>query len=99
MWQRSFWLSFDKEVSDFPSSEDSSDEWLSEKLRNWNFHSEAANKSCSTKISVLQEPVLECSFFCIYSQKPEKIRVKEFIFSNYAGLQPATLLKTEFLYT
>ena len=63
MWQRSFWLSFDKKVSDFPSSEDSSDEWLSEKLRNWNFHSEAANKSCSTKISVLQEPVLECSFF------------------------------------
>ena len=62
MWQRSFWLSFDKEVSDFPSSEDSSDEWLSEKLRNWNFHSEAANKSCSTKISVLQKLVLECSF-------------------------------------
>ena len=52
----------DKEVSDFPSSEDSSDEWLSEKLRNWNFHSEAANKSCSTKISALQKPVLECSF-------------------------------------
>ena len=62
MWQGSFWLSFDKEVSDFPSSEDSSDEWLSEKLRNLNFHSEAANKSCSTKISVLQKLVLECSF-------------------------------------
>ena len=72
MWQRSFWLSFDKEVSDFPSSEDSSDEWLSEKLRNLNFHSEAANKSCSTKISVLQEPVLECSFFAVIVKSLKK---------------------------
>ena len=60
------------------------------------FHSEAANKSCSAKISVLQKPVM---VFHSYGQKPWKICVKKFIFSTAAGLEPVTLLKNELLNT
>ena len=58
-------------------------------------HSEATNKRCSAKISVLQKSVLECSFSALKVKNLEKLRVKDFIF--VAGLQPTTLLKNELL--
>ena len=36
------------------------------------FHSEAANKMCSTKVSVLQKPVLEYSFSALTVKNLEK---------------------------
>ena len=60
-------------------------------------HSEATNKRCSAKISVLQKSVLECSFSALKVKNLEKLRVKDFIFIKVAGLQPTTLLKNELL--
>ena len=35
-------------------------------------HSEAANERCSTKVSVLQKSVLDCSFFALKVKNLEK---------------------------